>query len=123
MGHHQTQILKSGSGLIGVCSCKQRKMSPVSTRQEAEDWCRNHLAEAARAAAALQKPLTPAAYLEYLQECADDTERSPEERAQWQQLANEQERRIRLAVQPKMKGVPVSPNAKYDTGVETEPMF
>jgi hypothetical protein len=121
MREHTTRVKRSGEGVIGTCSCRQKQRTPVPTVQEAEDWIEAHLREVIRTQARLAKPMTPPAYLAYLREMEADTTRSAAERALWRQLAEEHERRAPVVVE---KGdLRPSPNVKYNTGVETEPLF
>lgn len=109
---HDTRVVRVGEDRVrGQCSCRQRQMQPVATRQEADDWIDGHLREVTKAQAALQKGLNDRQYLAYLRECSEDLLRSPEERELWGRLADEFE--------PRVKGQKKS----YDTGVETEPLF
>jgi len=111
MSRHDTEVRRSGEGVIGVCSCRSRQTVPVFNRQEAEDWCDQHLRQVLRAQADPGRHLTGAKYAEYLRDKADDTTLNRRDRALFAQLADEQERRLRAEA------------GKYDTGVETEPMF
>lgn len=111
MATHVTKVKRSGEGVVGTCSCRLRQMKPVPTKQLAQDWIVAHLQQVARAQAGLRQHLSPAKYLEYLTECAEDSQRSEGEREQWKALAEEYATRV--------KGKKLS----FDTGVETEPLF
>lgn len=89
---HVTNIHRSGSGLVGVCSCRHRQQRPVDTRQEAEDWCLAHKAEIERTRALLAKPLSDKAYLAHLRH---QEETDPRNREYWKQLADEFEVRVK----------------------------
>lgn len=123
MATHEPVVKRMGDGVHGVCTCKHQQLPPVMTLQAAEDWCRHHLEQVRLAQADPGKQLSPQKYLEYLREMEGNADLPADQREGWRKLADEQERRVRLTVQPKMKGVPGSPNVKYDTGVETEPLF
>jgi len=123
MSHHDTQVKRSGEGVVGTCSCRQRQVKPVMNRQEAEDWCRWHLDQVARAQADPGKHLTGTHYLAYLQERASDPDVPPRDRRLFAQLADEQERRMRAPTPKGVPGLPASANRAYNTGVDTEPLF
>lgn len=107
--NHVVTVKRSGEGVIGVCSCRVKQMTPVATRADAEAWNLTHLLEVARIK--LAKPLSTPNYLAYLREMEADTRRPRAEREQWKQLADEIETRLRPS------------KSRYDTGVETEPLF
>lgn len=111
MSRHDTEVRRSGEGVVGVCSCRVRQTTPVMTRKEAEDWCDRHLRQVARAQANPGRHLSDAGYVEYLREMAADPTRAKRDRDLFAQLADEQERRLRAN------------SGKYDTGVETDPLF
>lgn len=123
MATHETFIVRSGEGVLGKCSCKQRQAKPVETRQLAEDWCMWHMEQVARAQADPGKHLSGPYYLAYLQEKAANLTLPERERALWQQLADEHERRVRAPAPKGVPGLPKSPNAQHNTGVETEPLW
>lgn len=108
---HEAKVMRSGDGLIGVCSCRKRQLEPVPTREEAEDWITEHTMEVVRIQTMLAKPLSPVKYLAWLEECAADLGRSEQEREQWQMLATEYGARVK------------GKKSSYDTGVETAPLW
>lgn len=123
MSRHDTQLKRSGEGVVGTCSCRQRQAKPVMNRQEAEDWCRWHLEQVARAQADPGKHLSGPKYLAYLLEKADDPAVSKSDRRLFRQLADEHEKRSREPAPKGVPGLPKSPNTAFNTGVETEPLF
>lgn len=120
---HATSVVRSGDGVRGICSCKQKQPQPVPTRQEAEDWCFKHEEQVRRAQADPGKKLSEPAYLEHLRKMAADTSQSARNRSLWAQLAEEQARRMKTGAAGPRGGIPQSPNAKYNTGVATEPLW
>lgn len=121
MGRHNTQVKRSGEGVIGTCSCRHKQLEPVATKQEAEDWIFHHLEQVVRAQADPGKQLSGPLYLAHLRAMAASPAASKSDRALWSQLADEHERR--LTSPPPRGDLPQSPNAKYNTGVETDPLW
>jgi len=122
MARHETFIVRSGEGLIGKCSCKQRQTKPVLTEKEAEDWGIHHLQQVARAQADPGHHLSERAYLAHLEKMATEAP-TKRDRELWERLAEEHRRRMKSGAAGPKGDLPMSPNAKYNTGVETEPLF
>lgn len=124
MAGHVTAIRRSGEGVIGVCTtCGDRQKDPQPDRARAEDWVMMHETQVRLAQADPGARLTDRKYLEYLQERAADPNEPPRQRELWRALAEEHGKRMRAGAAGPRGDRPQSTNAKYNTGVETEPLW
>lgn len=88
MEHHKTNVVGHGDAWQAKCVCRWRsQVLPLAEVQKAEDA---HHQDVQRAQAGLRSSTPSLGSLRtYYQDQADNTANDPEERALWQQLADE----------------------------------
>lgn len=98
MTNHRTRYVGHGNACQAKCSCGWR--SDVTTKAEAEGLEELHLRHVNRVRAHLSRPLTLEQTLAWYVQRAVDNANTPEERAQWERLAEE--------LRPRVEGQPAN---------------